>query len=69
VEKERPTFDKDQPSEQPGPPNTERYTHKNRSKEDREPGTRPDAEAMPPASIDPKPEGKDAKPNRDATAF
>jgi len=60
VEKERPTFDKDQPSQEPGPPRAERYTHKDRSKENREPGTKPDGEAMPPASIDPKPDGKAA---------
>ena len=39
---------------------------------DREPGTAPDGEALPPRAIDPKPDGKAGehpKPNTDATAF
>ena len=37
--------------------------------EGQEPGTREDGEALPPESIDRRPDGKDAKPNRDATGF
>jgi hypothetical protein len=35
----------------------------------REPGTREDGEALPPTAIDPRPDGRDAKSNRDATGF
>ena len=60
---ERPKFDKDQPSEQAGPPNPDRYTHTSRPWVEREPGTAPNGEALPPSTIDPRPGDTDMDPS------
>jgi hypothetical protein len=50
-----PEFDKDQTNERAGQLDGERFWPRTK-RPDREPGTAPDGEAMPPEALDPKPD-------------